>query len=89
MTDHLPLCHLDKLSNCQGRLQRWLWDLSEIPHTIKYIPGRLNKLADSLSRREYLRSMLWQLPKNFNTAKLRKEVYNKYLEMLMRKIQKN
>ena len=49
MTDHLPLCHLDKLSNCQGRLQRWLWDLSEIPHTLKYIPGRLNKLADSLS----------------------------------------
>ena len=66
MTDHLPLCHLNKLNNLQGRLQRWLWDMSEVTHTIKYVPGKTNKLADSLSRREYLRSMLTELPKSFN-----------------------
>jgi transposase InsO family protein len=80
MTDHLPLTHLDKLSNCQGRLQRWLWDLSEIPHKIKYLAGKLNKLADSLSRREYLRSLFMQLPKGFNNAKIRKGIYDNYLE---------
>ena len=53
MTDHLPLCHLNKLNNLQGRLQRWLWDISEVRHTIKYVPGKSNKLADSLSRLIY------------------------------------
>ena len=79
-TDHLPLCHLDKLNNCQGRLQRWMWDLAEIPHTIKYTPGRLNKLADSLSRREYLSGILFQLPKSFDSVWMRKEIYHKFLQ---------
>ena len=81
MTDHLPLCHLNKLNNLQGRLQRWLWDMSEVRHTIKYVPGKANKLVDSISRIEYLRAMLTELPKAFNNMTIRNEIYKDYLKL--------
>ena len=57
-----------------------MWDLAEIPRTIKYTPGRLNKLADSLSIREYLSGILFQLPKSFDSVWMRKEIYHKFLQ---------
>jgi hypothetical protein len=38
-SEHLPLGHLKKMTDCQGRLQRWIWQLEEIPHKIDYLPG--------------------------------------------------
>ena len=49
-TDHRPLVLLKKTSDPQGRLARWLVDLSALGAKLVFNPGRLNSAADALSR---------------------------------------
>jgi hypothetical protein len=50
MTDHQPLVTLVKLKEPFGRLGRLMQHLAGVDYTITYIPGRLNYLADFMSR---------------------------------------
>ena len=47
--DHLPLLYLKNLRDFNGRLGRCLITLNEVPHDLKYIRGKTNKMADALS----------------------------------------
>ena len=78
--DHLPLTHIKKLENFQGRMSRWMLILNEVPHEIKYIAGKNNKFADALSRREYLTEMLQQLPKSMSSDQSKKEIYETFMK---------
>lgn len=50
ITDHHPLCWLNKQSSKNGRLDRWSLQLQEYSFDIKYTPGSSNCVADCLSR---------------------------------------
>lgn len=50
ITDHHPLCWLNKQSSKNGRLDRWSLQLQEYSFTIKHISGSSNCVADCLSR---------------------------------------
>ncbi|CAF3533447.1 unnamed protein product [Rotaria socialis] len=50
ITDHHPLCWLNKQSSKNGRLDRWSLQLQEYSFDIKHTPGSLNCVADCLSR---------------------------------------
>ena len=49
-TDHLPLCDLFKGRNLAGRLARWSVIINDYNPTFQYVPGKLNVVADALSR---------------------------------------
>ena len=49
-TDHVAVTHLFKGRNLSGRLARWDLTIQEFNPTFKYVPGKANKVADSLSR---------------------------------------
>ena len=51
VTDHEPLQYLQSQNTLSPRQARWLDRLSEYQFTIVYKPGRLNTVADALSRR--------------------------------------
>lgn len=50
ITDHHPLCWLNKQSSKNGRLDRWSLQLQEYSFDIKYTSGSSNCVADCLSR---------------------------------------
>jgi hypothetical protein len=50
ITDHHPLCWLNKQSSKNGRLDRWSLQLQEYTFDIKHTPGSSNCVADCLSR---------------------------------------
>ena len=50
LTDHHPLCWLNKQSSKNGRLDRWSLQLQEYSFDIKHTPGTVNCVADCLSR---------------------------------------
>ncbi|CAF1231754.1 unnamed protein product [Adineta ricciae] len=50
ITDHHPLCWLNKQSSKNGRLDRWSLQLQEYTFNIKYTSGSSNCVADCLSR---------------------------------------
>lgn len=50
-TDHQSLQSLLTQSTCSRRLARWLYELSEYPITLKWIPGNTNTTSDGLSQR--------------------------------------
>jgi hypothetical protein len=51
VTDHAPLKYLQSQTTLSPRQARWVDRLSEYQFTIVYKPGRLNAVADALSRR--------------------------------------
>jgi hypothetical protein len=51
VTDHAPLQYLQTQATLSPRQARWLDRLTEYQFTIVYKPGRLNTVADALSRR--------------------------------------
>src|SRR5277367_228507 len=72
-TDHQPLRWLMTLKNPSARLTRWIIRLQEHQLTIKYRPGRENKVADYLSRRVVDRVQL-QISENDSTTRPQSEV---------------
>ncbi|CAF4422050.1 unnamed protein product, partial [Didymodactylos carnosus] len=50
ITDHHPLCWLNKQSSKNGRLDRWSLQLQEYAFDIKHTPESSNCVADCLSR---------------------------------------
>ena len=49
-TDHKPLVNLIKTSSPEGTMGRWILQAQEYDLDIRYLPGHLNILGDSLSR---------------------------------------
>ncbi len=49
-TDHQALKWLMEMKDPRGRLARWIMKLQGYSFTIRYRPGKLNKVADALSR---------------------------------------
>ena len=49
-TDHRPLVYMSNMSKINPRMMRTLNELAEFDFTIKYKPGKLNGVADALSR---------------------------------------
>ena len=53
ITDHRPLNWLLNAKEPTGKLIRWAMLLQSYDFDIQYSPGRLNRCADALFRREY------------------------------------
>ncbi len=49
-TDHVPVTEIFKGRNLTCRLARWYLTIPEFGPTFKYLPGRANVAADSLSK---------------------------------------
>ena len=50
LTDHLALCQIFAKGPLLGRLARWALTLQDYAPRLRYVPGKLNRIADSLSR---------------------------------------
>ena len=49
-TDHEPLKNIRNRRDPRNKIMRWLNELEAVEYEVKYIPGKLNEVADSLSR---------------------------------------
>ena len=50
LTDHLPLVSFLKSTQLTGKRVRWTLILEDFSATVRYIPGKVNVIADCLSR---------------------------------------
>lgn len=50
VTDHQSLKWLQRLDSTTGRLGRWVFELQQYEYDVKYRSGKLNRVADALSR---------------------------------------
>ena len=50
LSDRQPLQWVSSVATRSGRLTRWLLELSDYSFKLEYIPGKLNDVADCLSR---------------------------------------
>lgn len=50
VTDHNPLTHLRSMKDPKGRRGRWIMELENYDYNIKYKPGKMNVVADAMSR---------------------------------------
>lgn len=65
-TDHRPLVWLRNLKEPNSKLTRWALKLEEYDFTVTYLPGKLNKVADALSRIQ-IHPMTIEPPDRLNT----------------------
>ena len=65
-TDHNPLVHLFKQERLNNRQTRWLSDLWDQNMEIKYIKGKQNIIADSLSRLQLNHIHVMKLSEEFD-----------------------
>jgi len=56
ITDHQALRWLQKIESPTGRLGRWMLELQQYSFGVKYRRGRLNRVADALSRLSAVRA---------------------------------
>ena len=49
-TDHRPLVYMANMTKCNSRIMRTFHELSEYDFLVKYRPGKINNIADTLSR---------------------------------------
>jgi len=57
ITDHQALRWLQKLESPTGRLGRWMLELQQYSFEVKYRRGKLNRVADALSRLPAVRAI--------------------------------
>jgi len=57
ITDHQALRWLQKLESPTGRLGRWMLELQQYSFDVKYRRGKLNRVADALSRLPAVRAI--------------------------------
>jgi len=57
VTDHQALRWLQKLESPTGRLGRWMLELQQYNFDVKYRRGRLNRVANALSRLPMVRAV--------------------------------
>ena len=50
LTDHRPLQWVQNVDTASGRVTRWMLELASYDMRIEFIPGRVNDVADALSR---------------------------------------
>lgn len=50
MSDHEALKWLNSLREPRGRLARWMIDIQDYDFEVEYVPGKLMKVQDTLSR---------------------------------------
>ena len=74
ITDHLALKWLNSIESPAGRIARWTLELQQYRFEVQYRRGKLNVVADALSREPQLAVCTVQIPKRSWLQRRRQEV---------------